>query len=119
MEEKWYEGLGEDAFLKEEDKKYKNVLEKIKAAVEGGMGFDEACKAAGIDTGKSKGAILDDALKVLIAEMHFMQKMPTDKVAEALRLPVERVNSARESMLKEVEELAVKAFHKNLGAGEA
>ncbi|TAL22610.1 MAG: hypothetical protein EPN94_10720 [Nitrospirae bacterium] len=119
MEEKWYEGLGEDAFLKEEDREYKNILEKIKAAVESGMGFDEACRTAGIENHKFKDEIGDDGLKFLIAEMHFMKKMPTDKVAEALKISLERVNAARESMLKEVEESAINAFHKDTGSEEA
>ncbi|MEK6652917.1 MAG: hypothetical protein AABY50_08305 [Nitrospirota bacterium] len=110
MEEKWYDGLSEDAFITKEDKKYKEAVEKIKDAVKNGMNFDDACNSADIEDAKKKSTIIDDALKVLIADMYFMQKMSTDKIAEILKIPIERITSARESMLEEIKETAVKTF---------
>jgi len=114
MGEKWYDGLSDDTFHTEEDKKYKEAVEKIKDAVKSGMGFDDACASVNIEDAGLKKIIIDDALKVLIAEMHFAQKMPAEIVAEKLKIPVERVNAARDSMLEEVKETAVKAYNRGI-----
>lgn len=114
MEEKWYDGLSEDAFLTEEHKKYKKAIEKIKNAVKNGMSFDDACNSVDIEDAEKKSTLSDDALKVLIADMHFMQKMSTDKIAEILKIPIERITSARESMFEEIKETAVKTFRRGV-----
>ncbi len=46
--------------------------------------------------------------------MYFMQKMSTDKIAETLKIPIERITSARESMLEEIKETAVKTFRRGV-----
>lgn len=114
MEEKWYDGLSDDTFRTEEDKKYKEAVEKIKDAVKSGMGFDHACASVNIEDAGLKKIIIDDALKVLIADMYFMQKMSTDKIAETLKIPIERITSARERMLEEIKETAVKTFRRGV-----
>lgn len=112
MNDKWYDELGNDAFLSDENKEYKKMLEKIMIAVNGGVGLDEACNSLEIKDGDLKANVCEDALKVLIAQMHFEQKMATDKIAGLLKISVERVNAARESMLAEIEEAAIREFHK-------
>ena len=79
MEEKWYDGLSDDAFTAKKTKKYKETVEKIRDAIKSGMGFDDACASVNIEDAGLKKIIIDDALKVLIADMYFMQKMSTDK----------------------------------------
>lgn len=118
MAEKWYDDLGENIFVKEEDKIYFETIEKIKTAVKNGMGFDEACDSVNLEDSGLKELIVDDSLKVLIAELYFTQGMSTDKVAELLKIPVERVNSAKENMLKDVEETTIKAYRQNTGTEE-
>lgn len=115
MTERWDDDLSEDAFLKEEDKEYKKAIEKIKDIVEKGAGFDAACNSVNMPDDELKKLLIEDALKVLIAELHFIKKMPVEKVAEILKLPAERINSAKESMLKEIENTAIKEFHKSAG----
>lgn len=114
MTEKWYDELGNDAFLNEEDKEYRKTVEKIISAVKAGIGFDEACELIDIENVELKSTIAEDALKILIADMHFIQKMPTDKVAEILKISVDRINAARESMLEDVKEASIKAFYKGM-----
>ncbi|MBI4683687.1 MAG: hypothetical protein HY755_00630 [Nitrospirae bacterium] len=115
MTERWDDGLSDDALLSEQNRAYKEMIDKIKTVVEGGMGFDEACKSIDTPDDELRKALSEDALKVLIAEMHFMRKIPTDKVAEMLKISVERVNSAKDSMLKEIEDSAIQEFHKGIG----
>lgn len=116
MEEKWYDGLSDDAFVTKEDKKYKETVEKIKDAVKNGLGFDQACASVNIEDAGLKKTIIDDALKVLLADMYFMQKMSTDKIAEILKIPIERITSARENMLEEIKETAVKTFRRGVSS---
>ncbi len=113
MNEKWYDDLNEDAFLSEENKKYKIVINRIIDAVKSGLGFDEACETVRIEDPELKSSAVEDALKVLIAELHFTQKLSLEQVAKTLKITVDRINSAKDSMIDEVKEASIKAFHKN------
>src|SRR3989338_7161316 len=102
MEEKWYDGLSDDIFSTEEDKKYKETVEKIKDAVKSGMGFDQACASVNIEDAGLKKIIIDDALKVLLADMYFMQKLSTDKIAETLKISIERILLPEKAWLEKI-----------------
>jgi hypothetical protein len=62
--------------------------------------------------------IIDDYLKVTIAERHFEAKRPLEEVAADLKLPFERVEAARADMMREVERAAIEHYRStSSGAG--
>jgi len=108
MEERpWYET--------EEDRLYEEAVNSIKSAVENSVPFDEAAAKIDVKDEGLKAAIVADALKVLIAEMHFMKKVSLDEVANALKVPLKKVEDAKKEMLEEVEQAAIEKYKESLG----
>ncbi len=119
MAEKWYEGLADDAFLNETDKAYEKAISQIRDGLEKGLDFDSACNAIEVDNEELKRRIIDDMLKVIIAEEHYNKNIPLDKLAATLKVPVDRLESAKAEMLEDVKNSTIKAFYKALKPGNA
>ena len=58
-------------------------------------------------------------LKVIIAEEHYNKNIPLDKLSDALKVPVDRLESAKAEMLEDVKNSSIKAFYKALKPGNA
>ncbi len=107
----WYSGLPES----EEDRLYTESVNRIKTAVEQGLGFEEAAKLVEVKDAEARESILDDALKVIIAEMHFAKQEQLEKLAKKLKLPIEKLMKARQEMLADVELAAIEKFKEETG----
>lgn len=110
MGNEWYSDLPNDT-----DALYEESVRRIKSAVEKAMSFEQAVKLIDVKDASLKAAIIDDALKVIIAEMHFVRKKSVDEVAKALKLPAERITKARQEMLADVEQAAIDAYKSQSG----
>ncbi len=119
MAEKWYEGLPDDAFKTETDKAYELAVAKVREGLAKGLDFDAACAAIEVENEELKKSIIDDMLKVLIAEEHFGKGLPLEDLAKILNVSLERLEAAKTSMLNDVKETSIKAFYKGLGHGNA
>lgn len=119
MSEKWYEGLPDDAFMTETDKIYEKAVSTIREGLEKGLDFDTACSAIEVEDETLRNNIIDDMLKVLISEEHFDKKIPLEDMAKKLKIPVERLESAKSGMLKDVRDSSIDAFYRSLGSGNA
>lgn len=119
MTETWYEGLPEDAFKTETDKAYEKAVAVIREGLAKGLDFNTACAAVDIENEELKKNIIDDMLKVLIAEEHFGKSLPLEELAKMLNVSLERLEAAKKSMLEDVRDTSIKAFYKGLGHGNA
>ncbi|GAB4409643.1 MAG: hypothetical protein OHK0032_05300 [Thermodesulfovibrionales bacterium] len=104
MEEK---EMDQDSSL---DRMYMDSVRKIMSAVGQGLSFDQACSTMDMDDKELREAIIDDALKVLIAEMHFSKGMPLKELAVKLSVSLSRIMNAKESMLIEVGEASIAEY---------
>ncbi|MBA4372918.1 MAG: hypothetical protein C0402_08645 [Thermodesulfovibrio sp.] len=102
MAEAWHEGLPDDAFMAEADRQYMLEIRHIREALARGLGFDEAIALIEEKDEEVKSGIIDDTLKVLIAEEHFAKGIALEEMAQGLKIPVERLESAKKSMLDEI-----------------
>jgi hypothetical protein len=111
MEEKekpWYES--------EEDRLYEEAVGRVRDGVlQKSLSFEEAAALVGLDDKALRASALEDALKVLIAELHFGKKTPLKDLAKRLKLPLGRLEKAREEMFGEVESAAIQAYKDSLG----
>ena len=119
MAEKWYDGLPDDAFMTETDIAYQTAVKKIREGLEKGLDFNSACAGLQIENEKLKKQIMDDMLKVIIAEEHYNKNIPLDKLAATLNVSLDSLESAKREMLEEVKESSIKAFYKALKPGNA
>jgi len=106
----WYDDLKDD-----DARFYEESINRIKKGVEQEMTFEQAVSLVDVKDDKLKAAIIDDALKLLIAEMHFVAKKSIEDVAKKLRLSKDAVTKARQEMLDSVEDSAIEAYKKEHG----
>lgn len=109
-EKKWYEEIAS-----EEDRLYEESVEKIKKAVSQSLTFEQAAALVQVKDEALRASILDDALKVLIAEMHFTGNTLLKELAGKLGLPLKRLEKAKQEMLKEVEKEAIEKYKSSMG----
>jgi hypothetical protein len=115
MERPWYEGMKSD-----EDRLYEESVNKIKSAVNQSLTFEQAASLIDVKDEALRKAILDDALKVLIAEIHFSGGKTLEELSRKLKLSLERLEKAKEEMLNEVEAAAIEKYKDSLNqSGEA
>jgi len=119
MAEKWYEGLPDDAFLTETDKAYEKAVFRIREGLVKGLDFDSACAAIEVENEELKKHIIDDMLKVLIAEEHFNKNISLDELAGRLKISLDRLESAKLEMIEDVKNSSIKAFYQGLKPGNA
>lgn len=96
------EDLKYKEYTEEENLIYDEAISKIKEGLKNGLNFNEACSVVNIEDAELKRFIVDDALKIMIAEMHYAKGMTLKQVADTLRLPVKAVDSANNEMLEDV-----------------
>ena len=119
MAEKWYEGLPDDALLTETDKAYEKAIFQIREGLAKGLDFDSACASIKVENEELKRHIIDDMLKVILAEEHYNKNIPLDKLSAALKISVDRLETAKHEMLEDVKNTSIKAFYKGLKPGNA
>jgi hypothetical protein len=107
-----------DGVVSEEDTLYEESVRKIQSAVKS-MSFGQAVKLIEIEDEETKRAIIDDALKVLIAEMHFSGNMTLKELGKKLKVPVGRLETAKAAMLDDVKAAAIEAYKKSSISGNA
>ncbi len=114
MSEKWYEGLPDDAFKSETAKIYEKAEAAIREKLAQGLDFDSACAALEIPDEQLRTGIIDDMLKVLIAEEHFTKNVSLNDISKKLNIEVGRLEKAKAEMLEDVKNASVKAFYDSL-----
>ena len=90
-------------------------INRIKKGVEQGMTFEQAVSLVECEDKALKAAIIDDTLKIMIAEMHFMGKQDLEEVGKKLRVPLQVMTKARQEMLDAVEAEAIEAYKESQG----
>ncbi len=111
MAEKWSDDLPDDAFLSEEDRIYMQALATIKVGLAKGFDFTGASAAITIEDEARRQSVLDDVLKVILAEEHFMKKTPLAEISRKLNLPEERIDKAVAEMLEDIEKSPISPLH--------
>lgn len=119
MAEKWYEGLPDDAFKTETAKIYEKAEATIREKLSQGLDFDSACGALVMEDEELRKNIIDDLLKVLIAEEHFAKGVSLNEMAKKLGVESGRLEKAKAEMMEDVKDASVKAFYRGLGHGNA
>ncbi len=117
MAEKWSDDLPEDAFSSEAERTYMSALAKMREGLAKGFDFKSASTSIMISDESLRHAVLDDVLKVIIAEEHFMKGIPVEQVGQKLNLPLEQLEKAMTEMLEDVEETTIKTLYNNTEKG--
>ena len=90
-------------YTEEETKIYEMAMDKIMKGLKEGLSFHECCNSLTIEDEELKGFITDDALKIVIADMHYNRGLSLEHVADTIQLPMDVINKANEEMMEDVE----------------
>jgi hypothetical protein len=105
-------------YASDADRLYEESVRKIQNAVKS-MTFGQAVKLVEIEDENVKRAVIDDALKVLIAEMHFTGGKPLKELAKKLKVPLSRLETSKAEMLDDVRAAAIEAAKNSSFSGNA
>jgi hypothetical protein len=81
-----------------EDNKYEDAMRQVRNSVEQGLPFDQACSLITVENIEVREMVINNSLRLLIAEMHYKNGMPLKQLAMKLRLSLSRLMNAKESM---------------------
>lgn len=97
----------------EESEIYNAAIAGIRKQMAEGRTFAEACSSIEVADEALRGFILDDALKMMIADLHFVKEVPLRDVAETLGVSFAKVVVAGREMLQDVEISAVEVYRRS------
>ena len=100
-------------YTPEEGVIYDEAMKKIRNGMENGLSFSEAFGMVDVQDPELKHFIEDDALKVLVAEMHFQKGLPLQQVADTLKISLKRLNTAITEMLEDIGTTAAAIYRQN------
>jgi len=97
----------------EEEIIYKEAISKIMDGFKNGLNFNEACSIVDVQDSELRQFIFDDALKIIIAEMHYGKGMALHNIADELKVSLKSINTAVMEMLEDVGIASADAFKKS------
>ena len=89
-------------FTDEEDRIYRKSIAGIRSGISNGVKFDLACEFINVDEQELRALIIDDALKIEIAELHYGKRVPLRDIAQKLGVSMERLLQAVGEMMEDV-----------------
>jgi hypothetical protein len=100
-------------YTEEESAIYKEAMDQIMAALKNGQKFGDACNTIYIEDKKLKEYIQDDALKIIIADMHYVKGFSMQHVADILYVSLEILNKAHAEMMEDIELTSTEIYRIN------
>ncbi|MBF0284033.1 MAG: hypothetical protein HQL51_06195 [Magnetococcales bacterium] len=99
-------------FSAEDDRIYEQAMAFLRQGVAAGKRtWEQLAEDLKVADGELKGIILDDFIKITLAERHFQRNEPIKQIAKTTRIPMDWLMQARQSMMREVEEASIRAYH--------
>lgn len=89
-------------YSEEESHIYHETLQKILEGLTEGLPFHEACSAVELPDKKLRGFIEDDALKIMIADIHYTKGISLEKMAENLQVHIDLLRKSNAEMLEDI-----------------
>lgn len=109
------EGAVPGGFTPEEERLHEAGFAAIREGLAAGLDFAKASEKVEAPDPDLRRIIIDDFLKVTIAQRHFQAGESTADIAASIGTSVERVEFARKEMLAEVAAASVDAFRRQGG----
>ncbi len=103
-------------FTAEESRIYDEAVNKFREAVSAGKTLKQAYESYAIADRELGSLIQADFLKILIAERHFAQQQPLEKVAKDLDVSLELLMDTHARMLQEAGVAAAGEFSREHGS---
>ncbi len=109
------EGAATGGFTPEEERLHEAGFVAIREGLAAGLGFAQACERIVAEDPDLRRIIIDDYMKVTIAQRNFQGGESTADIAASLGISTERVEFTRREMLAEVAAASVDVFRRQGG----
>lgn len=90
-------------YTEEESHIYHESMNRIMEGLRSGLPFSDACGSIDVSDEKLRAFIEDDALKILIADMHYTKGVSLEQIAEEMKIQMEMLTKANAEMLQDIE----------------
>jgi predicted nuclease of restriction endonuclease-like RecB superfamily len=104
-------------YTDEETVIYDNAMKKIIEAYQNGLSYKEACSVVNIEDSELRRFIFEDALKVMIADLHFSKGITLPDVADRLKVSMRSIIIAYNEMIEDVGISAAEEYRMNNSEG--
>lgn len=94
---------GEDAFFLDEDTIHPEAIKKLEKEIARGKTLDQACEVLSRLEKPLKSVIIDDLLKIILAEYHFSKGRGLDDIALLLGVSYEKITTVKIAMIQELQ----------------
>lgn len=94
---------GEDIFFLEEETIHSEAIKKLEKELAQGKTLDQACETLSRLEKPLKSVIIDDLLKIILAEYHFNEGRGLDDIALLLGITYEKIVEVKISMINELQ----------------
>ncbi len=107
----------ETGFSERDDEIHDAAIQHIFKALEAGKRWESIIQSLEMADQELKRIIIDDFLKITLAQRHFQGRQSVKQIAKSLGVPANVMIKAKESMLQEVKQASIDAYHLTKQAG--
>ncbi|MBF0096876.1 MAG: hypothetical protein HQM04_01140 [Magnetococcales bacterium] len=100
-------------FSEDQDLLHARAMDFLKKKIKKGESWKTATAELTIADETFKAVILDDFLKITLAERHFQGKEEIKSIARLLQVPVELLEAVKGAMIREVRDASIEAYHRS------
>lgn len=101
----------EPGFSEKQEEIHAKAIDALRKAIKKGDPWKKAASNLKVEDKHLKSVILDDFLKITLAERHFQGGEEIQTIAHALHVPAALLIAVKEDMIREVKEASIRAYH--------
>lgn len=97
-------------YSNDEEEIYKRSIDTIRSNISNGVKFDLACEFLDVKDEELKRLIIDDALKIEIAESHYGKGLSLVDLSKKIGVSMERLLKANDEMIEDIINTSTNGF---------
>ncbi|MBF0401326.1 MAG: hypothetical protein HQL90_11210 [Magnetococcales bacterium] len=100
-------------FSADQEEIHGRAIDFLRKRLKKGVAWKKMVDDLTIQDAPFKAVILDDFLKILLAERHFQAGEEIKSIAQLLQVPVELLAAVKEDMIREVRDASIEVYHRS------
>lgn len=100
-------------FSDDQERVHAEAIAFLQKKIKKGEAWKKVVEDLHIQDATFKAIILDDFLKILLAERHFQAGEAIKSIARLLHVPVELLEAVKEDMIREVRDASIEVYHRS------
>ena len=100
-------------FSADQDRVHADAIAFLQKRLKKGASWKQASEELAIPDPRFKAVILDDFLKITVAERHFQGGESIKSIARFLQVPVELLVAVKEDMIREVRDASIEVYDRS------